>query len=316
MKTNLYLIAGDPFLRSQKANAIAADLEKKAGGPLSHQSFRLSETSLETVLLNARMLPFLAQGQVFHVRDADRMKAEDLGTLEKYLAGPSDATCLIFEVDSLEGKTGLRDLIKSNGQVVLLDKTEGRSAAQTFLQQKLSRAGKTMPPPARSRLLEMCGEAVVFLDTMLDRLVQYAGEKSEISEDMVAEFEEKWTEVSVFQLTDALLARDRGRAVRVFKELVEGHGADPVSLIGILHWQLRMLWHGASLLEEGVPESAMLARVKVPPYRQRSFMAAVRVLGTEKLERAIEALYQLDRKSKTGLAEGLSGLESWLVEYV
>lgn len=316
MKTNLFLIAGDPFLRSQKFKSLAADLEKKSGGPLVHQSFHLEETFLESILSHARTLPFLAAGQIFRIKRAERLKDADLELLERYLVNPFSGTSLVFETEDLEGNDGLEKLIKARGQVILLAKEEARSAAQAFLQQKLAQFKKTMPVSAKARLLEMCGEAVAFLDTMLDRLIQYAGDRTEIGDNMVAEFEEKWTEVTVFQLTNALLARDREKAVRIFHELMSGGEADLVSLIGILHWQLRSLWHGAALLEAGVPEPEMLSRAKVPPYRRRSYTAAVRGLGVEKIEQAIEALYQLDKKTKIGQAEGVPGLESWLLEYV
>jgi DNA polymerase-3 subunit delta len=316
VKTNLTLIAGDAFLRSQKAKAIVADFVKKTAGAVENQSFRLEETPLENILSNARTLPFLAQGQTFFIQGSERLKTADLELLDRYLSNANEGTLLIFESDSLEGKEELQKFMRAKGQVVVLAKEESRSAAQSFLQQKLARFQKTMPQPARMRLLEMCGEAAVFLDSMIDRLIQYAGDKPEITEDMVAEFEEKWTEVSVFQLTNALLARDREKAVRTFRELMEDYEADIVSMVGILHWQLRSLWQGAALLEEGVRESEMLSRVKVPAFRQRSFMTAVRGLGVEKLERAIEALYQLDKKSKVGQAEGVPGLESWLLQYV
>jgi sulfate adenylyltransferase subunit 2 len=45
----------------------------------------------------------------------------------------------------------------------------------------------------------MSGDAVMFLDTMLERLVQFAGDRPEIDEDMVDRFEENWTEMDVWQ---------------------------------------------------------------------------------------------------------------------
>jgi len=314
VKTNLALISGDPFLRTQKAKAIVADIEKKSSGPRAHQSFRLEELPLENILSNARTLPFLVEGQVFYIQGAERLKGEDLDLLARYLANPSAGTALIFEADSLEGCAELQKLIKENGQVFVLAKEESRTAAQTYLQQKLSRVKKTLTPSAKTRLLEMCGEAVGFLDSMLERLIQYAGDKPEINEDMVAEFEEKWTEVTVFQLTNALLARDTAALLRTFAELTRDSEADLVSLIGILHWQLRLLWQGAVLADGGAADSETFARLKIPPFRQRSFVAAIRGFGTEKLERAIESLYQLDKRSKTGQLEGVAGLESWLLQ--
>jgi DNA polymerase III delta subunit len=49
----------------------------------------------------------------------------------------------------------------------------------------------------------------------------------------------------------------------------------------------------------------------MPPGR----LAALKRFPVERLEAAVEALYQIDRKSKTGQLEGISGLEAWILEY-
>ena len=175
---------------------------------------------------------------------------------------PDEKTCLIFEIDSSEGHSELINLAKSRGKVVRLAKEEARSLAQNYLQQKLARFKKTITPGARQRILEMCGDAIVFLDTMLDRILQYSGEAQLIDENMVCLFEENWRGVNVFQLADAILERDRGKARQTFHELLENSESEPRFLIGIIHWQLRQLWQGAVLREAGTSEAEILRRSK------------------------------------------------------
>jgi len=311
VKSNLHLLIGDSFLRAQKSKAIAAETEKKAGGSFARQSFRLEETPLETVLATARTLPFLSEGQILYVQGADLLKEQDLAVLEAYLQKPSPQTVLVFETEEAKAVTGLAKLVKSYGQVLALAKEETRTAGAAFIQQKLAGAKKTITPGAKARLLEMCGDAVVFLDSMLDRLAQFADEKSVIDEAMVARFEENWTEMDVFKLTNAFLARDRARILKVFRDLMDFYEADLISLVGILHWQLRQLWQAAFLLERGASERDVCSRCKMPPSR----MAALRKFPVKVLESAIEALYQIDKKAKTGQVEGMAAVEAWLLRY-
>ncbi len=311
MKAEIFLISGDPFLRTQKAKALAAAIEKGSNGPLAHQTFNLDETPFETVLAAARTLPFFSSGQVLYAQGAESLKESDLAALAAYLGNPAPGTTLILESDDLKGASELQKLIKAKGQLILLAKEEARGVGAAFIQQKLIQYHKTIAPGAKARILAMCGEAVMFLDTMLERLVQFAGDQQEIDEDMVNRFEENWTEMDVFKLTNALVDRDPARALKVFRDLMEFYEADLFSLVGILHWQLRQLWQAAMLLTSGVSEREICSKLRMSPSR----LSALRRFPLERLESAVEALYQIDRKSKSGQVEGVSGLEAWLLEY-
>lgn len=310
-QTNLFLVSGDGFLRTEKVKALSAEFDKTSGGPAAHQTFDLHERSLEEVLVAARTLPFFSPGQILHVQNAATLKETDLEVLAAYLDHPAPKTALILEADDLKGALELQKLVKSKGQLILLAKAEARGAGAGFIQQKLAQYHKTMTPGARARVLAMCGDAVMFLNSMIERLAQFAGEQQEIDEDMVLRFEENWTEMDVFKLTNALVDRDPARALKVFRDLIGIYEADSYALVGILHWQLRQLWQGAVLLKEGVSEREICSKLKMPPAR----LGTLRRFPLERLEAAVEDLYQLDRKSKTGQADGVAGMEAWLLQY-
>jgi len=309
--TDVFLIAGDQFLRDQKVKALTASIEKKVGGSLHLQAFDLEETPLEAVLSAARTLPLFSSAQVIRALGATSLKEADLSVLSAYLANPGQNTALVLEADDLKGASELQKIIKNRGQVILLAKEEARGAGAAFIQQKLSQYRKTISPGAKVRVLAMCGDAVMFLDTILERLIQFAGERSEIDEDMVNRFEENWTEMDVFKLTNALVDRDPARALKVFRELMEFYEADLFSLVGILHWQLRQLWQAAMFLNAGVSEREIGSKLRM----HRGRLAALKGFSIQKLESAVEALYQMDRKFKTGQLDGIAGLEAWLLEY-
>ena len=299
------------FLETRKSRFLFLRSKKKTGKSLAHQTFNLDETSLRIVLSAARTLPFLSSGQVIYAQGAGSLKESDLEVLAAYLGNPAPKTTLILESDDLKGASELQKLIKAKGQLILLAKDDAQGTGAVFIQQKLNQYHKTMASGAKARILAMCGDAMMFLDTTLERLVQFSGDRQEIDEDMVNRFEENWTEMDVFKLTNALTDRDPVRALKVFRDLTEFYEADLFSLVGILHWQLRQLWQAAMLLTSGVSEREIGSKLRMSPSR----LSALRRFPVERLESAVEALYQIDRKSKSGQLEGISGLEAWLLEY-
>lgn len=311
MLTKLFLLSGDAFLRTEKIKTLSAEFEKQAGGSVAHQTFDLQEGSFEEVLVAARTLPFFSLGQIFRVQNAESLKETDLEVLASYLENPLPQTLLILESDDLKGAAELQKLAKAKGQLIALAKAEARGAGVTFIQQKLAQYKKTMTPGAKARVLAMCGDAVMFLNTMIERLAQFAAEQTEIDESMVLRFEENWAEMDVFKLTNAVVDRDPGRALKVFRELTGIYEADVYSLVGILHWQLRQLWQAAMLLKSGVAEREICSKLKMSSGR----IAVLRRFPLERLEAAVEDLYQFDKKSKTGQVDGVAGMESWLLQY-
>ncbi|MBI3306319.1 MAG: DNA polymerase III subunit delta [Candidatus Omnitrophica bacterium] len=308
------LLAGDSYLAEEKFQNILGEIKKKIPGEIPIQVFHLTETSLEPILTEARTLPFLAEAQIFRLKGAERLKKGDLEVLKNYLPSAFPSTFIFFEALSLEKKGGLADILASEGNVFFLDEGQKQVSGMHLIQEKLKNFGKTMSPLMQQELMEKMGEAPALLDSVLDQMIQYAGEEKEITEAAVESFAEKVGVPDGFELTNALTRQDAGESIRILKELLSENDQDVISLIGLLHWQFRRFWLARTLLEEGAPENLILKRCGIYPKQAPYFMRQVRRFTLKKLERAIEGLFQIDWKAKTGRTEGGAALEAWVCE--
>lgn len=309
----VYLISGDSFLIEEKSKQITAGFKKRYSGEIFEQTFYLSETDFSGLLVQARTLPFLVSAQIFYVRDLPKFKKQDADIFKAYLENPPKTTLLILQTDSLEKLEELVQLAGHYGKIERLSSKEKKSAFQLFVKQKLKTAEKTMQGPALRRLEEAIGEMPSFLDSMLERLIAYAGKSSEITENMVLTFEENWTETSVFRLTDAVTSRKPDVALQVLQDLV-GDEREIPGLLGILHWQIRRLWLGAVLKESGEPPSLILKKCRVSEKQAPFFTRQLSRLSAKDLEKSLDGLFHLDWRLKTGRISGLSALEMWVLE--
>jgi len=314
MNKVVHLLLGDPFLRSIKLKDLLQDIRKNVQGECSVESFALSDTPLATVLTRARNLSFFAKFQILRIQEADRIKADDTKLLETYLAKPSSTSLLIFEADEMDRRSAYFKLIQKKGHLWSLNEGDLRGIGNRLIQEKMRHFKKKMMPQAQHRILEMCGENIMFLDTILDRLIVYSGDKPDITDEMVGLFEEDWKELNVYELTNSVLERNTQKALFILKELIEHHGQDLIALLGLLHWQLRQLWHARVLLDASLPERTIVERCRIPRGRSGVFLRNLRSFPQEKLEKAIKDLFQLDVNLKTGRREGTVDLERWLVE--
>lgn len=309
-----YLLSGDAFLVERKQQALLQEIRKKIKGEAPLQTFHLGENPLGEVLTQACSLPFLAAAQIFRCVDADRLKEKDLELLAEYFEHPSPSTFLIFEAVEMEKTNKFALLLAKHGEVFFLEGDKQNPAANRWLHEKINRSGKRIAPPVLRRLEEQAALAPSFMNSVLDQLLLYAANKDEITDEMVDLFEEKWQETNVYHLTDAIAGRKMQTALTLMKRVLEEGDQDVIALTGLLHWQIKRLWLGRVLLEEGAPESILLKKCKISPRQAPFFMRQIKASSRKNLEAALEGLFQLDWKAKTGRVEPAVGLEAWLVK--
>ena len=311
----LLLLAGDTYLAEKKFGAHVTQIQSEIKGQIASQTFYLSQTPLETVLSAARNLPFFAAAQVFRVKEAGQTKEKQLEMLAAYLEHPSKETFLVFEAEMLAKDNPLAKLAAQKGQVWFPEDAEKKSAASRLIREKLRLSGKSLDSEALQRLEEETGDAPALLDSLLEQLILRAGDQKEITFEMFEAFRENWKEVDVFSLTDAVAAKNTGRALLLLRRLMEAADQEPFALVGILHWQIRRLWLARVLLDEGEPESVVLQKCKIfSPGKGGAFLHQARSFSRRQIEQALEGLFRLDWKLKTGQVEGEAALESWVVE--
>ncbi len=310
---NNYLVAGDGFMRKAEVDALLLQLQKDFSGSCEVQSFDVTDTPIAQILSAARSLPFLVEGQILKVKQTDKLKEDGLTELEGYLKTPFEKTFLILEAEKAEEKSRLAKLMHEYGTVIRPAAADRMKREVQFLRARLAEEKKTITPEAQKQIFDMCGEAPMFLATMIDRLILFAGNKTQIDGAMVAQFDEDWTEVRIFDLSDAILACDSAKALYVLKKLFEMED-DIYSMLGFIHSQIRKLWQAKILEQEGSAPSQIAARLGMKSsYVAGNFFRGLEKFKINKLETAIDELHQLDWKAKTGRANAEAGLELWLL---
>ncbi len=307
------LALGDAFLSEERFRKFAEAIQKQFQGETALRSFRISETPLDTILAEARSLPFLVECQVFRIREAQLLKNKSLTGLEPLLKNETLPAAFFFEAESLPQDHELRKLASSYGKILETTDSELDSAGAKWIQTRLRLSAKTMDPTALATLLERMGDQPSMLESVVDQMINYVGSESRIGLEVVEQFSERWQELDNFQLVNALVARDAGKAVMLMRRLIEETNQEPQALIGMLHWMLRRFWKAAVLFDRGLSQDAVFRSCKISPRSAPYFLKQLRAFSLAKLEAAIEGLFDLDWKMKTGRAEELAGLESWLI---
>src|SRR5262249_2510934 len=127
-------------------------------------------------------LPFLSPRRVVVIESADPFVTEFRGTLEKYVARPSNCGVLVLEVKSWPSNTKLAKLVPEAATIVCKTPQSDR-----LIRWSATRANeayqKRLGPDAAAWLVELVGPDMGLLDSELAKLAVYAGNASEITRD-------------------------------------------------------------------------------------------------------------------------------------
>jgi len=104
---------------------------------------------------------------------------------------------------------------------------------------------------------------------------------------------------SVFDLTGAISAQDRGRALRILVRNLES-GEAPLRILGSLVYQYRRLWKGKERLREGDGESSLMRSLGIPPSRLGEFTGQLRTLSEDHFRTAFKMFVDTDSRLKGG----------------
>lgn len=308
-----FLACGEPFLTENRWTSFLSEL-KTQKGEITTQVFHVSDNDLDSVLSQARSLPFLSKFQAFRIKESEKLKK--LEPLERYLEKPFAETLLFFESAGLAKDHPLAKLLSQKGQVQYFESAqENRASGSLFIKQKLKNSGKVLGPGVVEKLEQIAEVSPSFMDSFLEKLIVYSAEQKEITEDMVEMFHEKMEDTDTFQLTNALFAGRPGQALVTLKKLLSEDEKELIPLLGFLHWQVRRMWVARVLMEEGIAEPEILRRSKVYSKQAPFFVRQYKQFKRERLENAIEGLFQLDWQVKTGQMDGALGLELWILEF-
>lgn len=299
----LYLLFGaETYLRDLAARAVAdAALKDASLREFNEASFSLTNVDVQQAIAAAEQLPMMSARRVIQIRDFAKLREADEEALMRYLARPVESSVVIFVADDLDKR---RKLTKT-----LLDAcaaVEFASLTDTELAEWAKKRLKDLKVQTDERTLHqivaLVGSDVRTLSNELDKLATAALDSGLITMQMVDALVGRSRELSNFELTDHLIARNRKRALQTLRRLLDD-GTEPVMLIGLVASNYHRLALAKELMSKGAPNNEVYRQVGIFG-RREEFLATARRSDAHSLVRSIERIAAADLAIKTSLGGG------------
>jgi DNA polymerase-3 subunit delta len=315
-----YVFVGDEaFFRKRFRDAILEHLVSADLRDFSFFEFDLSETDLAEVLDRARTPSLMAPFQVFFVRGVKNLfgrgsNDEKLAAIEEYCKNPNPDALIVFVADhisipadvrrmEMQDKDRYQRIRETMGQycgIVELARVEEGEAVRWITDYCSSRSEPVKIESDGAReLVDALGGDMMMISNELEKLMLYVGAKNRITlgdvETMVLAAKQR----SLYELTDAISAKERVRALEVLDAmLLSGDGEE--AAIGHIYMLAKTFRQMLVILERNVRDQRMLWAAlwqgfRVPPFAADDIIKQARRYKSRRdLTRAIRLVAKAD----------------------
>jgi DNA polymerase III subunit delta len=316
----VYVFVGDEaFFRKRFRDAILEHLVPIDLRDFSLFEFDLAENDLAEVLDRARTPSLMAPFQVFFVRGVKNLfgrgsNEEKLAAIEDYCKNPNPDALIVFVADhisipadvrrmEMQDKERYQRIRETMGQycgIVELARVEEGEAVRWISDYCASREVPVKIEADGAReLVDALGGDMMMISNELEKLMLYVGARNRITlgdvETMVLAAKQR----SLYELTDAISAKERVRALEVLDAILSSGEGEEAS-IGHVYMLAKTFRQMLVILERNVRDQRMLWAAlwqgfRVPPFAADDIIKQARRYKSRRdLTRAIRLVAKAD----------------------
>jgi DNA polymerase-3 subunit delta len=318
-----YILIGDEvFFRDQCRQALLQHLVPPDLRDFSLHDLDLAEVSLAEVLDRARTPSLMAPFQVLFVRGVKELYGRgsheaEFTAIADYVKDPNPAAVIIFVADHISIPADARRMeLQDRDRYERIRETLGEHCGMVELARvdegdgmrwvidQAQKEGVKVEQDAARELVDALGADMMLVSRELEKLILFAGDKKQITlgdvETMVLAAKQR----SLYELTDAISARDKARALAVLDALLSSGDGDDAA-IGHLYMLARTFRQMLVILEKNVRDSraiwqALWQGFRVPPFAAEDLIRqARRYKSRRELTRALRLIAGADLALRT-----------------
>jgi DNA polymerase-3 subunit delta len=334
-----YVLVGDEiFLLDRCRNAVVKAFVAPDLRDFCLSDLDLSGTSIFEVLDRAQTPSLMAPFQVIFVRNVRQLytrgaKKDEFAALDRYFRSPNPQALLIFIADFLRIPSDARRMdMDDKNRYERLSETLGEHCGMVELARvgeedamrwavaAAQDAGLRLEPDAARELVDALGADMMLVSSELEKLLLYALGRGKITlgdvETMVLGAKQR----SLYELTEAISARDRVRALALLHGLLNSSDAGEDSAIGHLYMLARTFRQMLVILEKNVRDSraiwqALWQGFRIPPFAADDLIRqARRYKSRRELTRALRLIARADLELRSSPPDKRLVLERLIYE--
>jgi|HubBroStandDraft_1064217.scaffolds.fasta_scaffold156475_1 DNA polymerase-3 subunit delta len=318
LRAGYVLVGDDVFLYERCRRAVLDALVPADLRDFCLSEIDLAETNIFEALDRAQTPSLMAPFQVLFIRNLKQLytrgaKKEEFAALEAYFRSPNPQALVLFVADHLRIPSDPRRMdLQDKDRYERIRETLGdwcglvelarvdETDALKWIAAEATRREVVVEQDAARELADALGADMMLIASELEKLVLYAGAKRHVTlgdvETMVLAAKQR----SLYELTDAISAKDRARALSLLHGLLNASDGGEDSAIGHLYMLARTFRQMLVILEKNVRDSraiwqALWQGFRMPPFAAEDVIRqARRYKSRRELTRALRLIARAD----------------------
>ena len=255
------------------------------------------DKNLTDMLSLASSFPFGSDKKFILIKEFE--KVSNKKNLVSYVNSPADFTHLVLvhngAISNLSSEP-YKSLLANN---FIFEAVELKgNALVEWITRYAAENGKQISQEVASVFVDMVGENRSLIETQLEKVFIYLGDKKEIDIESIESLSAKFKEYSIFDLQDALSDKNKRDSFKIAFNLLE-KGAEPVYIIHMLTRFFTGILRINELRGSNMPEAQAARIVGTHPFYLKKFYKARSLYSDDELVHISRALLNADISVKT-----------------
>lgn len=309
---NVYLLYGtEDYLKRQYRDKLKQALVEP-DDTMNFSAYEGKDINPKELIDLSETLPFFKEKRMILVENSGFFK-NSCDDLAEYMSQVPESTCFVFVEEEVDKRSKLFKAASRAGSAVEFE-TPKEDMLVRWILGRIQREGKKITQSVMQLFLSKTGSDMENIDKELEKLICYTLDKTEISAADVEAICTGQTENKIFEMIDAISAKNQKKALDLYYDLLALKEA-PMRILFLIARQFQNLLLIKSMSAKGYPAVSIAKTAGMPSFAVQKNLRQAGAFKINQLKEAIEDCGQAEEDVKTGRMADQLAVELLIVKY-
>lgn len=309
---NVYLLYGtEDYLKRQYRDKLKHALVEP-DDTMNFSAYEGKDINPKELIDLSETLPFFKEKRMILVENSGFFK-NSCDDLAEYMSQVPESTCFVFVEEEVDKRSKLFKAASRAGSAVKFE-TPKEDMLIRWILGRIQREGKKITQSVMQLFLSKTGSDMENIDKELEKLICYTLDKTEISAADVEAICTGQTENKIFEMIDAISAKNQKKALDLYYDLLALKEA-PMRILFLIARQFQNLLLIKSMSAKGYPAVSIAKTAGMPSFAVQKNLRQAGAFKINQLKEAIEDCGQAEEDVKTGRMADQLAVELLIVKY-
>lgn len=309
---NVYLLYGtEDYLKRQYRDKLKHALVEP-DDTMDFSAYEGKDINPKELIDLSETLPFFKEKRMILVENSGFFK-NSCDDLAEYMSQVPESTCFVFVEEEVDKRSKLFKAASRAGSAVEFE-TPKEDMLIRWILGRIQQEGKKITQSVMQLFLSKTGSDMENIDKELEKLICYTLDKTEISAADVEAICTGQTENKIFEMIDAISAKNQKKALDLYYDLLALKEA-PMRILFLIARQFQNLLLIKSMSAKGYPAVSIAKTAGMPSFAVQKNLRQAGAFKINQLKEAIEDCGQAEEDVKTGRMADQLAVELLIVKY-